>query len=145
LRNRCVRQLLCSRVRIRADAPCHHFADPPPLHFGFLEAPAASLDALANCRYPVEENTSLAQGLQRQPGAGLCSVPASQLNKQQKALLLELIAEYVGNMKEGHARVRMEEVRRHLDRAYFAWIGSANPEKASGLAEAARLHNLHEN
>lgn len=38
-------------------------------------------------------------------------VPASQLNKQQKALLLELIAEYVGNMKEGHARVRMEEVR----------------------------------
>lgn len=72
-------------------------------------------------------------------------VPASQLNKQQKALLLELIAEYVGNMKEGHARVRMEEVRGHLDRTYFAWIGSANPEKASGLAEAARLHNLHEN
>lgn len=29
----------------------------------------------------------------------------------EKALLLELIAEYVGNMKEGHARVRMEEVR----------------------------------
>jgi hypothetical protein len=55
LRNRCVRQLLCSRVRIRADAPSQHFADPASLHFGYVEARAAPLDALANCRYPVEE------------------------------------------------------------------------------------------
>jgi hypothetical protein len=75
-----------------------------------------------------KRNTSLAQAYKDNLVLDYAGVPASQLNKQQKALLLELIAEYVGNMKEGHARVRMEEVRRHLDRTYFAWIGSANPE-----------------
>jgi hypothetical protein len=54
-------------------------------------------------------------------------IPASQLTPAQKDLLLEVIAEYVGNLPEGHARVRMEEVRRHLDGTHFAWIGSAGP------------------
>jgi hypothetical protein len=55
-------------------------------------------------------------------------IPASQLAPKQQALLLEVIAEYVGNLREGHARVRMEEVRSHLDRTHFAWIGSNAPD-----------------
>jgi hypothetical protein len=55
-------------------------------------------------------------------------IAASQLNQRQQDLLLDLIAEYVGNLKEGHAKVRMEEVRRHLARTHFAWIGSAAPD-----------------
>ncbi len=31
-------------------------------------------------------------------------------------------------MDEGHARVRMAEVRRHLGETYFAWIGETGPE-----------------
>ena len=54
-------------------------------------------------------------------------IAASELNARQKELLLDVVAEYVGNMREGHARVRMEEVRRHLDRTHFAWIGGADP------------------
>jgi hypothetical protein len=53
-------------------------------------------------------------------------IPASQLSPAQKDLLLEVIAEYVGNLREGHARVRMDEVRSHLDRTHFAWIGSSD-------------------
>ena len=33
---------------------------------------------------------------------------------------------YVGNMDDGHARVKMEEVRQHLDDTYFAWIGGTD-------------------
>jgi hypothetical protein len=55
-------------------------------------------------------------------------IQASELDARQKDLLLDVVAEYVGNMKEGHAKVRMEEVRRHLDRTRFAWIGSAAPD-----------------
>jgi len=43
-------------------------------------------------------------------------------------LLLELIEEYVGNMREGHAKVRMSEVAEHLDKTHFAWIGGTTPE-----------------
>ena len=45
------------------------------------------------------------------------------LSASQRQQLLHLVGEYVGNMKEGHARVRMEEVTRRLDETYFAWIG----------------------
>jgi len=34
---------------------------------------------------------------------------------------------YVDNMDDGHARVKMDEVRKHLDNTYFAWIGGTEP------------------
>ena len=41
--------------------------------------------------------------------------------------MLELAGLYVNDMAEGHARVRMDEVRQHLDRTWFAWIGKTEP------------------
>ncbi|MDQ3686045.1 MAG: DUF3500 domain-containing protein [Acidobacteriota bacterium] len=72
-------------------------------------------------------NDSLAQAYKDNLVLNHAGIPASGLNDQQKKLLLELTAEYVGNMKDGHARVKMDEVRDHLDRTYFAWIGSTDP------------------
>jgi hypothetical protein len=42
--------------------------------------------------------------------------------------LRDLIHLYVGNMDEGHARVKMDEVDRHLDNTWFTWIGAAQPD-----------------
>ncbi|QDV13199.1 hypothetical protein CA51_30860 [Rosistilla oblonga] len=55
-------------------------------------------------------------------------IPGKKLNEEQRQLLLELIAEYVGNMADGHAKVKMSEVEKHLDRTCFAWIGETDPE-----------------
>ncbi len=46
-----------------------------------------------------------------------------ELPAAQQARLLALIETYVGRMRAGHARVRMEEVRRHLADTWFAWMG----------------------
>jgi hypothetical protein len=35
---------------------------------------------------------------------------------------------YVGNMAEGHARVRRDDVEAHLDDTWFAWLGEVNPD-----------------
>ena len=48
---------------------------------------------------------------------------ASIFSNAQKDQLLEIIALYVNNLREGHAQVRMDEVAEHLDETYFAWIG----------------------
>jgi hypothetical protein len=40
----------------------------------------------------------------------------------------DLINVYVSNMDQGHARVKMDEVDRHLDNTWFAWIGGTQPE-----------------
>lgn len=45
------------------------------------------------------------------------------LTAAQRERLLDLVGVYVGNMREGHAQVRMSEVADHLDDTYFAWIG----------------------
>jgi len=52
-------------------------------------------------------------------------IRASELNDSQRKLLVDLLEEYVGVMKEGHARIRMQEVRDHLNDTYFAWLGSS--------------------
>jgi hypothetical protein len=51
---------------------------------------------------------------------------ADSLTAAQKKQLLSLIALYVDNMDDGHARVKMEEVRKHLDHTWFAWIGGSD-------------------
>lgn len=84
--------------------------------------------AKAVIRSEKEPTNSLAQAYRDNLVLDYAGIPASELNDRQKKLLVDLIAEYVGNMKEGHARVRIDEVRAYLDRTYFAWIGSAEPE-----------------
>ena len=55
-------------------------------------------------------------------------VRGTELNGSQREQLLALIEQYVGNMREGHAAVRMAEVKAHLDRTYFAWIGKTDAD-----------------
>jgi hypothetical protein len=44
--------------------------------------------------------------------------------------LRDLIHLYIGNMDDGHARVKMDEVDRHLENTWFAWIGGTEPDSA---------------
>ena len=51
----------------------------------------------------------------------------SEMTPAQRTQLVNLVALYVGNMDDGHARVKMDEVRAHLDRTWFAWVGKTEP------------------
>jgi hypothetical protein len=55
-------------------------------------------------------------------------VRVSELGGSQKDNLLQLIDMYVGNMDQGHAKVKMSEVRKHMDNTWFAWIGGTDPD-----------------
>lgn len=48
---------------------------------------------------------------------------ASDFPGSSRKQLLDLVDLYVGNIADGHARVKMDEVNRHLDRTCFAWVG----------------------
>ncbi|MGL4621018.1 MAG: DUF3500 domain-containing protein [Chroococcidiopsis sp.] len=54
-------------------------------------------------------------------------IRAAEFTVKQKKQLLDLIGEYVGNMRDRHARVKMDEVQRHLDETWFAWVGGTEP------------------
>jgi len=51
---------------------------------------------------------------------------AADFSEAQRRQLLDLVDLYVGNMDDGHARVKMDEVKRHIDRTCFAWIGGSD-------------------
>jgi hypothetical protein len=54
-------------------------------------------------------------------------IRATELTSTQQEQLLDVIGEYVRNMRDGHAQVKMDEVRQHLDETRFAWIGGTEP------------------
>ena len=55
-------------------------------------------------------------------------IRATDLSPAQRDGLLGLIHEHVGNLRDGHAKVKMDEVRRHLDQTHFAWIGETKAD-----------------
>jgi hypothetical protein len=50
------------------------------------------------------------------------------LTGDQQALLLDLIAVYVGRIRPGHAEIRLDEVKAHLHDTWFAWMGPPDGE-----------------
>jgi len=54
----------------------------------------------------------------------------NELADQTRQRLRDLIHLYVSNMEDGHARVKMDEVDRHLDNTWFTWIGGVQPDSA---------------
>ena len=51
---------------------------------------------------------------------------SGDLSREQRDGLLDLLEVYVGRIRPGHAAIRMDEVRRHLDDTWFAWMGSTD-------------------
>ena len=75
-----------------------------------------------------EGNNNLSEAYKDNFVLDYAGIPASKLDPAQRQLLLELIEEYAGNMREGHAKVRMSDVFEHLDKTHFAWIGGTTSE-----------------
>ena len=68
-------------------------------------------------------NNNLTEAFKDNVNLDYAGVPVREMNTKQREALTALIKMYVGNMADGHARVRMDEVVRHMDRTHFAWIG----------------------
>lgn len=61
----------------------------------------------------------------------------SEFTKEQRTQLLELLETYIGNLPKGHAAIRMNEIKSHLDRTRFAWVG----EVAEDAVFYYRIHS----
>ncbi|MEO0413517.1 MAG: DUF3500 domain-containing protein [Verrucomicrobiota bacterium] len=61
----------------------------------------------------------------------------SELDAEQQKAFLGLAEHWITHLKEGHAEVKMDEIRKHLDRTYFGWIG----ERKEDSVFYYRLHS----
>ena len=55
---------------------------------------------------------------------------ANDLATPARRRLRDLIQLYVSNMDDGHTRVKMDDVDRHIDDTWFSWIGGTKPDSA---------------
>lgn len=55
---------------------------------------------------------------------------ANELANAALRCLRDLIPLCVSNMDDGHTRVKMDEVDRHIDDTWFSWIGSMQNDNA---------------
>jgi hypothetical protein len=55
---------------------------------------------------------------------------ANALVDSERKRLRDLIHLYVSNMDDGHTRIKMDEVDRHIDNTWFSWIGGAQSDSA---------------
>ena len=74
------------------------------------------------------DNNNLTEAFKDNVVIDYAGVKAKDLDAGQKQQLVKLIAMFIDNMEPGHAKVKMEEVRQHLDNTHFAWIGGTEAE-----------------
>jgi Protein of unknown function (DUF3500) len=55
-------------------------------------------------------------------------IRAKDLDAPARKQLRDLAALYVSNMDEGHARIKMSEVEKHIDNTWFSWVGGTQPD-----------------
>jgi uncharacterized protein DUF3500 len=55
-------------------------------------------------------------------------IRAAELTAPARGRLVELVHLYVSNMANGHAQVKMDEVKRHINETSFAWIGGTEAD-----------------
>ena len=75
-----------------------------------------------------DSNNILTQAYRDNVDLDYAGLPVSELNEEQTKLFLDVVGEYIGNMDDGHAKVKMSEIKEHLDRTHFAWIGKTQKD-----------------
>ncbi len=41
---------------------------------------------------------------------------------------MDLVYQYISNMREGHQQIKMEEVKSHLENTWFSWVGDTSED-----------------
>ena len=72
-------------------------------------------------------NNNLTEAFKDNVVLDYAGIRVSEFSNTQRQQLVNLIGLFVGNMNDKHARVKMDEVARHLNNTWFAWIGGNEP------------------
>ena len=68
---------------------------------------------------------------------------ASAMNDQQRAMLLDVIAEWAGIIHESAAAARMAELKADLEQTWFAWSGPVTVTPGKNITAYYRIQGPH--
>jgi hypothetical protein len=67
----------------------------------------------------------------------------SKMNEKQKAMLIDLIAEWAGIVHESAAEARMAELKADINDTWFAWSGPTTAEPGRNITAYYRIQGPH--
>jgi hypothetical protein len=68
---------------------------------------------------------------------------AANMNDKQRAMMLDVIAEWVGIVHESAAAARMAELKAEIDETWFAWSGATTAEPGHNITAYYRIQGPH--
>jgi len=94
----------------------------------FMKSLTSAHQARATLEVSKTGNNNLTEAFRDNVVLDYAGVPMAELSAEHRQELLGLVGLFVGNLREGHAEIRMEEVAAHLDDTWFAWIGGTGDD-----------------
>ena len=73
-------------------------------------------------------NNNLTEALKDNVVLDYAGIRAKDLESPARRQLRDLVQLYVSNMDNGHARVKMREVEKHIENTWFAWVGGTQDD-----------------
>jgi Protein of unknown function (DUF3500) len=67
----------------------------------------------------------------------------SEMNENQKAMVLDVAAEWAGILNDGSAAVSLAAIKRELDETWFAWSGPVSGQAGTNIAAYYRIQGPH--
>jgi hypothetical protein len=94
--------------------------------WAFMEAltPAQRAKAIVGTELPFD---GYASGFKDNIVVPYVGLSAGEMTEEQRAQLIDLITLYTDRLPPGHAALRLDEAKAHLDRTIFGWIGAFDP------------------
>jgi hypothetical protein len=95
---------------------------------GMLRALSEAQRGKAILNFSKTGNNNLTEAFKDNVVLDYAGLRTNDLSAPARGHLRDLIDLYVSNMDDAHARVKMDEIDRHLDNTWFAWIGGAQDD-----------------
>jgi hypothetical protein len=95
---------------------------------GMLRALPDAQQKKAVLNFSKTGNNNLTEAFKDNVVIDYAGLRTNELTGPTRQRLRDLIHVYVSNLDQGHARVKMDEVDRHLDNTWFTWIGGTEPD-----------------
>jgi hypothetical protein len=75
-------------------------------------------------------NNNLTEAFKDNVVLDYAGIRAKDLESPARRQLRDLVQLYVSNMDDGHARVKLSEVEKHMENTWFAWVGGTQEDSA---------------
>jgi hypothetical protein len=99
------------------------FQDEQNIGLRFMQSLSSEQQTQATLAPEKKGNNIQAQAYTDNKTIDFQGVALSGLNEIQKEKLFGLINQYISNLEDGHAKITMDEIKKHVNETWFAWIG----------------------